>query len=219
MIFTNFPVAIEYLGAMAFSSSGLESATIPGTIKTFDRSCFNSAALKTIEICPGVSEIPLGAFVGCDGLTEVTIPETVVNIGNFAFRSCSNLKSVNIPASVTSIGENVFENDTQLTVKVAKGSAGETYCKQNNISYQYYEPDTATASTLREYTLPDGPFTVTLDSAKYNIVTSGMATNDPAVIRSGIGADMFDTYMSLLDKSISLSSILVALSFASARCL
>ena len=167
MTFTNFPIAIEHLGSMAFSSSGIESATIPGTIKTFDRSCFNSAALKTIEICPGVSEIPLGAFVGCDGLTEVTIPETVVTIGNFAFRSCSNLKSVNIPASVRSIGENVFENDTQLTVKVVKGSTGETYCKQNNIPYQYYESDVATASTLREYTLSDGPFTVTLDATKY----------------------------------------------------
>lgn len=207
MTFTNFPIAIEHLGSMAFSSSGIESATIPGTIKTFDRSCFNSAALKTIEICPGVSEIPLGAFVGCDGLTEVTIPETVVTIGNFAFRSCSNLKSVNIPASVRSIGENVFENDTQLTVKVVKGSTGETYCKQNNIPYQYYESDVATASTLREYTLSDGPFTVTLDATKYNIVTTGMATSDPAVVRSGIGADMFETYMSLNGKSLIMTDI------------
>ena len=202
MTFTNFPVAIDHLGSMAFSSSGLEYATIPGTIRSFGSSCFNSCALKQITIRPGVTEIPLGAFVGCDDLTEITLPETIVTIGNFAFRSCKNLKTINIPASVTSIGENVFEKDDQLTVFVVKDTIGETYCANNGISYQFYEADTSTGTTMREYTIDAGPFTVTLDENKYNILVAGMDTSEPAVIRSGIDADFFDTYMSINNKEL-----------------
>jgi len=62
-------------------------------------------------------------------------------------------------------------------------------------------------SVLQEYTLSEGPFTLTLDAGRYNIVTSEMPADDPAVIRSGIKADMFETYMSLVNKSLILTDI------------
>ena len=49
------------------------------------------------------------AFSGCTGLTSVTIPDSVTNIGKDAFSGCKGLTSITIPDSVTSIGENAFK--------------------------------------------------------------------------------------------------------------
>ena len=55
------------------------------------------------------------AFLGCSGLTSVTIPNSVTSIGDLAFGRCSGLTSVTIPNSVTSIGYFAFKECYGLT--------------------------------------------------------------------------------------------------------
>ena len=55
------------------------------------------------------------AFANCEGLTSVTIPNTVTYIALNAFRNCTGLTSVTIPNSVTSIGKSVFYDCSNLT--------------------------------------------------------------------------------------------------------
>lgn len=137
MKFTNIPSSVEYIGPTAFASCVFDTITIPGTVKSMGNSCFNSAKLNGVTIENGVTQLPLGMFVACDGLTSMTLPESIESIGNFAFRKCENLEWINIPAAVKDIGESTFEDDTKLTVQVVQGSYGEKYCKQNGISYTY----------------------------------------------------------------------------------
>ena len=62
-----------------------------------------------------VKGIDSQAFKECTGLTSVTIPDGVTNIGYEAFRDCSKLTSVTIPNSVTSMSSSVFAGCSKLS--------------------------------------------------------------------------------------------------------
>ena len=62
------------------------------------------------------TEIPDSAFYDCDGLTNITIPDSVTSIGHNAFYSCSGLTSITIPAGITRIAEYAFSNCELSTV-------------------------------------------------------------------------------------------------------
>ena len=49
---------------------------------------------------------------GSTYLTEVYLPETIINIGNYSFANCTSLTTLDIPASVTTIGSYAFRNCT-----------------------------------------------------------------------------------------------------------
>ena len=54
------------------------------------------------------------AFSGCDNITRVIIPDSVISIGRFAFSGCYQLENVVIPNTVISIGAKAFENCRKL---------------------------------------------------------------------------------------------------------
>lgn len=62
-----------------------------------------------------VTKIGEWAFNKCNSLTEVTIPNTVIEIDHQAFYYCSNLKKVTIHKGVKTIGPTAFIGCTQLT--------------------------------------------------------------------------------------------------------
>ena len=55
-----------------------------------------------------VTSIGENAFYHCDGLTSVTIPNSIFSIGRNAFENCTGMTSVSISNSVTSIGISAF---------------------------------------------------------------------------------------------------------------
>jgi hypothetical protein len=61
-----------------------------------------------------VNQIGRGAFKGCQGVTSVTIPETVIAIKAEAFKDCSDLIRIVIPDSVHRIGYSAFANCKRL---------------------------------------------------------------------------------------------------------
>lgn len=70
--------------------------------------------LTSVDIPNSVTAIRESAFEGCSHLTSVNIPNSVTSIGDFAFNGCG-LTSVDIPNSVTSIGDNAFGYCSRLT--------------------------------------------------------------------------------------------------------
>ena len=69
---------------------------------------------STLGGCP-VKRIGASAFSGCDGLTSVTIPDSVESIGDSAFCGCFGLTSVSIGNGVKSIIASAFSGLTNLT--------------------------------------------------------------------------------------------------------
>lgn len=73
-----------------------------------------------VKIKEGTTLIADGAFSISslkyhNNITSVTIPNTVVTIGNFAFSDCHALKKIIIPKSVKSIGNSAFYNCENLS--------------------------------------------------------------------------------------------------------
>ena len=118
--YDNLPDGMVYIGKVAYNYKGampantniiLEEGTLSITVAAF-RNCIG---LTSITIPNSITNIGNYAFQGCSGLTSVTIPNSVTSIGVATFQNCSGLTSVTISNSVTSIGETAFKNCSGLT--------------------------------------------------------------------------------------------------------
>ena len=118
----------------------LTEANIPATVeyngKTYEvigisKGAFANSPITSVTIPNSVMSIGESAFAWCDALTSITIPNSVTSIGDYAFSSCSSLTSIAIPNSVTSIGEIAFVECYSLSsIVVESGNA--TYDSRGN---------------------------------------------------------------------------------------
>lgn len=113
-------VNIELGGSYYIDRIGVFQVASANTIP--DYAFYQLYKLTSVTIPNSVINIGNNAFSRCSGLASVIIPNGVLSIGNNAFISCTGLTSVFIPNSVTSIGNNAFSYCSGLTSITIPGS-------------------------------------------------------------------------------------------------
>ncbi|MGL5522063.1 MAG: leucine-rich repeat protein, partial [Metamycoplasmataceae bacterium] len=106
-----FPDSVVTIGSSAFSNcSNLANVTLPKTLKLISSSLFSNCKVLTAIVIPDtVTAIEASAF-SSSGLTSITFPAVLKNIGANAFLGCNGLanKQINIPNSIELIGSQAF---------------------------------------------------------------------------------------------------------------
>ena len=106
---------------VAFPSNYGKSYEIPAGVKSIAPSAFRECyRLQNLSIPEGLESIGDYAFSNC-GFTSLILPEGLKTIGSSAFQSCYNLTSINIPYGVTRVEESTFYYCSKLSsVSISK---------------------------------------------------------------------------------------------------
>ena len=82
-------------------------------------------SIAHLVVKSGVTSLSSYAFVGCQNLEDITLPDTLQTIGTMTFYGCDNLNNVTIPASVRTIGSYAFADALSLSRITFAGDAPE----------------------------------------------------------------------------------------------
>ena len=140
------PESIIYIGSRVFDNcSGLQRIIVNDNNSIYDSRNDCNAIIETetnilIRGCQntiipnGIVSISNGAFCGSTELTQLIIPDTVIQIGEDAFEY-TGLTSISIPDCVTEIKPNAFVNLDELTIYCNKDSYAHRYAMDNGFDY------------------------------------------------------------------------------------
>ncbi len=94
-----------------------QTLTIPKTITSLVGSLNPDLKIKTINFETGstISVIPNNAFLYCQRLETINLPDSIVSIGNSAFQHCTSLVNINLNNRITSFGDYAFSHCDSLT--------------------------------------------------------------------------------------------------------
>ena len=95
----------------------------------YDDSPFKDYEIRKATVEYGITSIGESAFLGCRGMTELTLPNSVRSIGGNAFFDCSGMTELTLPNSVRSIGDHAFSGCsgmTELTLPNSVTSIGDS---------------------------------------------------------------------------------------------
>ena len=122
------PEGVNVIGSRAFRNcTNLKKVTIPESVGIISEEAFEESGLTEITIPEGVTEIGKWAFCKVRSLTKVTIPKGVSVIKTLTFFGCTGLTEVTISKNVTTIQEGAFNGCTSLTEVIIPGSTTSIY--------------------------------------------------------------------------------------------
>ncbi|MCQ2417941.1 MAG: leucine-rich repeat protein [Oscillospiraceae bacterium] len=138
------------------------------------------------------------AFAGCSQLRSVSIPDTVISLGDAAFEDCSSIRAITLPSSVTAIDAFAFRDCVQLeditilnpecqindyeytiynkaSIHGYKGSTAEAYAKKYSRTFIALDAVTTTATTTTTSTTTTTRTTTTTTTTATTTTTTTTA--------------------------------------------
>lgn len=130
------PNSVKNINGAFEGCVNLTTIIMPSSLEILGSNSFNNAYnLTDIEIPNTVTQIGDYCFAGCD-ITSIKLPNTITYIGTEAFANCTKLKTITIPDTVEAMGQKVFSGCTSLTDVNLSNSMTEipSYCFDGCIS-------------------------------------------------------------------------------------
>lgn len=164
------PEGVISIGDSAFGDcSGITSVAVPSSVISIGHRAFSvcSGRLNSISVSPTnakyasvngllCSKDGKSVIAGIDG--DVTIPEGVASVDDWAFYKCRGLMTVTIPASVTKIGKSAFEWCDKVKI-FSVSSANSKYSSPNGLLCTK-DGKILLAGVNGEVVIPDGVTTI-----------------------------------------------------------
>lgn len=142
----NLPATIDYIYNHGISyNENLTSIDFSQCTELYeigDMVMASCPVLSEVILPPALTYIGAAAFANCMSLEKIELPETLTTIGQNAF-AATGMTQVTIPASVTDIGYCAFGYDENLeimsnfTIIGTYGSAAQSYCTDSDEDYDY----------------------------------------------------------------------------------
>ena len=127
------PSSLQSIGNYAFyDCTSLTSLTLPSSLQSIGGGAFTGCTSLRSVICNKFYKVIGQMLLSADGTqviaywgenSEVTIPEGVQSIGDYAFYDCNSLTSLTLPSSLQSIEERAFKYcDSLFTLYIPAGT-------------------------------------------------------------------------------------------------
>lgn len=91
---------------------------LPQNLTKIETYCFEGAMIRQITIPDTVTEIGDCAFYCCNQLASITLPLGLQKISDRMLANCTSLTSITIPAAVTEIGSYAFANSDLTSITI-----------------------------------------------------------------------------------------------------
>ena len=133
---------ITSIGWHAFSESELETVILPEKLQTVSWGTFYGCSkLRFVKLNCNLKKIEGYAFLQCEALKELVIPEGVESIGDSAF-DYQHLESLYLPQSIRDIDKEpfgwIYGQTSALTIYVKAGSYAERRMRELGFPVEHY---------------------------------------------------------------------------------
>ena len=132
----NIPETVSVIGDFAFCVANIDTITLPKNIQYIGNYALASSRIKTLILPEGMKEVPTGLCNGCSYLKSVSIPNSVVKIGERAFSDC-RIEPITFGDTLREIGANAFDGipwaSITIPATITKIGAGAFSCYDNTL--------------------------------------------------------------------------------------
>ena len=106
----NLPDSLKAIGNAAFWRCGITALDIPSGVTSIAPWAFAScsAISGTVVIPKGITRVEESAFMYCEGINRIVLPDTIEVLGNSAFFRCSSLTDIDLPEGLKIIERAAF---------------------------------------------------------------------------------------------------------------
>ena len=95
--------------------TSLQTVPLPPVLEKIGRYAFASSGIQNISLPESVTEVGWDCFCWCENLISVELSDAITTLPYNVFADCSNLKSVKMPKSLVSIYSSAFSGCSSLT--------------------------------------------------------------------------------------------------------